>query len=278
MANSAHAGLPRFVATSEMTARGRVMLSAALACGAVAGAGFYPTFDEGKLRLLLGFSSALLAPFVIHVALNSPLRKFAVLRALMLATALGPVSTLLPAAVLLSTSHGGDVLGVVCTLGVITGLPTGFAYGIPLAILVYLTYPLVRAGTYDAVDRVKIRAGAWLAVGGAFAVVVATYLTQKVLEEPLETLPAALAVVILAIGLVTSVVGYARLRLRAAWVMRVRQGFESDYRVRPLEARDPIDRLPCLSKGATVIEWRPASGEGAYRSAAVGTALAVVED
>lgn len=273
-------GLPRFVATAAMTARGRVMVSASLACGAVACAGFYPTFDEGKLRLVLGFSSALLAPIVIHVAMNSPLRKFAVLRALMLATAFGPVSTLLPAAILLSTSHGGDVLGVVCTLGVILGLPTGLAYGVPLAILVHLTHPLVRAGTYDARDRIEIRAGAWTAVGGAFALAlaIATCVTTKSFGESFELVPAAVAILILAIGSVTMTAGYARLRQRAEWVKRVRQGVESEYRLRPLEARDPVDRLPCLSRGASVIEWRPTMGEGAYRSAAVGTALAIVED
>ncbi|AKU99626.1 hypothetical protein AKJ09_06290 [Labilithrix luteola] len=254
------------------------MVAASLACASVAYAGFYPTFDGGELRLLLGISTALLAPVVIHVAMNSPRRKFAVIRTLTLATALGAASTLVPATILLSNSHGGEVLGVVCTLGVLAGLPTGFAYAIPLAFLVYLTYPLVQAKTYDAADRVTMRAGTWTAAGGAFALVVSTWLMKSMTERSHDVLPPWVALATVAAGVVATVVGDVRLRRRAAWVARVRQGLEPEYRSRPVEARDPVDQLPCLSAGATVIEWRPGSGDGAYRSAAVGTALAVIED
>ena len=58
----------------------------------------------------------------------------------------------------------------------------------------------------------------------------------------------------------------------------VRAGFLST-----VEARDPLDTLPRLGEGVTVVEWLPdeigaATSGTAYRAAARGVAIAVVRD
>jgi hypothetical protein len=96
-------------------------------------------------------------------------------------------------------------------------------------------------------------------------------------------LPAYLACAASLAGVIVAVVASFRIRRRSSWIERVRSGLEPAFRVRAADARDRIEGLPRLGRGATVVEYvadeaSSATAGTAYRVAAVGTPIAVVSD
>ena len=98
-----HGPLPPALRAPRWSALTWVLVAAAAGAAACAIAGLYPQFDEGRLRWLLGLTSAPLAACVVGVALRRRTALGAALAALGLAAILGVASTLFP---LLALSFG----------------------------------------------------------------------------------------------------------------------------------------------------------------------------
>lgn len=279
--------LPPSLAAPQISARAWLALAAGVGCAVCAYAGLYPRFDDGKLRVILALTSAPFGAAVVAAALGarSAARAFGV--TLLLAGLLGIASVMLPAAIL-SSRHGGNDFAAGCIIGAIVGAPTGVVYGIPLAILAALGHRQVRAQSHEATDRGARVSGSWLFFVALLGLLGTQALDQPTMDYdvtpyasiPPSPLPSIVACVAALGGVLLIAHATGRLRSREAWLGRVRVGLEPAFRLRPVDARDRVEGLPRISEGATVVEWCPDDrGEAtAYRTAAAGVAIALVDD
>jgi hypothetical protein len=283
--------LPSSLTAPRVSARVWLALAAGIGAGICGYAGLYPRFDDGALRIALALTCAPFGAAVVAAASSArtPGRAFGL--ALLFATILGVGSVVLPAALLTHDDVGQFVFG--CVFGAFFGAPTGAFYGIPLALLANLGHEDVHAETHEATDRAARVAGIWL-----FCVGLVALAGTLALDGPRETagtaelgqaaratlhLPAYLACAASLAGVIVAVVASFRIRRRSSWIERVRSGLEPAFRVRAADARDRIEGLPRLGRGATVVEYvadeaSSATAGTAYRVAAVGTPIAVVSD
>jgi hypothetical protein len=278
--------LPLSLTDSPLSARLWLALAAGAGSAVCAYAGLYPQFDEGKLRVVLALTSAPFAAAVVAYALSARTAARAFGTTVLVAALLGVASTLVPAAIL-TWNHSNEFF-VACFFGVFFGAGTGIVYGLPLGILASLGHRHVQAKAHVANDRASRIAGAWL-LGVAALGIAGTSLLDKPKMDwatdtmmPASPLPALVGCAAAALGALVVLVASIRVRHRAAWISRVRAGLEPRYRLRPVDLRDPIDMLPRLGNGITVVEFFASdvseSAGGAYRSAAAGMAVAIVED
>lgn len=278
--------LPGSLTDSPLSARLWLALAAGVGASVCAHAGLYPQFDEGKLRVVIALTSAPFAAAVVAYALSARTAARAFGTAVLSAAMLGVASTLLPAAIL--TWDNSNQFVVACLFGLFFGAGTGIVYGLPLAILAALGHRHVQAQAHEANDRASRIAGAWLLLVAAIGASGTSILDRPKMDWATETmvpaspLPALVACAAAILGALVILVASIRLRRRAAWIARVRDGLEPRYRLRPVDLRDPIDMLPRLGNGITVVEFFASdvaeSAGGAYRSAASGMAVAIVDD
>lgn len=279
--------LPSSLSAPRVSARLWLALAAGLGCAVCAYAGLYPRFDEGRLRLVLALTSAPFAAAVVGWAVSARSAAGALGRTLGMSILLGIASTVIPAAIL-STRGAGEFV-VMCIFGAFFGGATGALYGLPLALLSALGWRHVQAQTHAATDRAARVAGVW-----GFVVSLVGLAGTLLLDEPTfdpsrgallapSLLPALLALAAALAGIAVVVRALTRASRRSSWLARVRSGLEPAFRLRTLDARDRLDALPRISDGLTVVEWCPdgiseATSGTAYRVAAVGTAVAIVDD
>ena len=279
------------LAPPRLSARAWLALAAALGCGACGYSGLYPRFDEGSLRLIVALTCAPFAAAVVATSVGAHTSGRAFGRAIVFAALLGMAVTVIPAAIL--TRNRTSEFVPACFFGAFFGAFTGAVYGIPLALLSSLGHRYVHVGTYSATDRAARVAGVWL-----FAIAVIGLAGTRLLDragtdsriaveagiaiEP-SLWPAFVACLVGLAAVVLVARAVTRLNGRAAWIERVRKGLEPAFRLRAPEPRDVIVGLPRLSDGTTVVEWYPAevpdvNAGSAYRMAAAGVAVAIVED
>ena len=265
------APLPAWLVDPRVSARTWLAVAGGLGCAVTAYAGLYPQFDRGELRLVIALTSAPFGAAVVAAALSAKSASWAFGRTILLASLLGVVSTIVPAALL--ASRDTAEFAVLCFMGALFGAPTGMIYGLPLGVLAALGHAHVQPLTHTANDRASRVAGTWLGAISLLALIGAVGL-----DGPLLTVVAPLAVAFS--GFAVLVRASVRAHRRAAWLDRVRKGDEPDLRVRPLDLRDPVAVLPRLGFGNTVVAWCPAVPEtSAYRQHPVlGTAVALIAD
>lgn len=283
---SATGVLPSSVSAPRVSARLWLALAAGLGCAVCAYAGLYPRFDEGRFRVVLALTSAPFAAAVVAAALDARSWQRAFGRTLAMAMVLGVASTIIPAAML--TTHGGGEFVLAVFFGMFFGAPTGGLYGLPLAILAALGWRHVHAQTHEATDRAARLAGAWLFVVALVGLAGTCLLDLLWRAWPTgmiapSSLPSMLAAAAAIAGGAVVVRAWVRARRRSAWLSRVRSGLEPAFRLRAADVRDRLDGLPRIREGLTVVEWCPDEVDGttagtAYRVAAVGTAVAIVDD
>jgi hypothetical protein len=285
--HAATALLPRSLSRPRVSARLWLALAAGAGCAVCAYAGLYPRFDDGALRLVLAITSAPFAAAVVAAALSAKTAATAFGRALMLAVLLGVASTIVPAA-LLSRNHPSEFF-VACLFGSVFGAVTGAFYGVPLGILAALGHRSVRAQTHAATDRAACVAGIWGSIVALLGLTGTYLLDQPRMDYATDAMitpspmPAFAAGAAALAGVIVVVCAVRRMRRRHAWIARVRSGLEPAFRVRHADLRDPIDALPRLGDGSTVVEFvADAASEttagAAYRVAASGVAVAIVDD
>jgi hypothetical protein len=280
-----------FLSAPRISARMWLALAAGLGCGVCGYAGLYPRFDEGALRLIVALTCVPFAAAVVAASVSAQTSGRAFGRAVVLAALLGMAVTVIPAAIV--TQNRSLEFVPACFFGAFFGAFTGAFYGIPLAILSSLGHRYVHVGTHSSTDRAARVAGVWL-----FAIALVglagthlfdgprinsrmNYETDMMIEP--SRWPAFIACVVGLSAVVIVVRAITRLNRRTAWIERVRSGLEPAFRLRARHPRDVIAGLPRLSDGTTVVEWYPAevpdvNAGSAYRMAAAGVAVAVVED
>lgn len=279
--------LPPSLADSPLPARLWLALAAGLGSAVCAYAGLYPQFDEGKLRLVLGLTSAPFAAAVVAYGLSARTAARAFGKTLLVAALLGVASTIVPAAII-TREHPNEFL-IACFLGLFFGAGTGVVYGIPLAMLSALGHRHVHAQTHEGTDCASRIAGTWLFLLAVVAIVGTSLLDQPKMVYATDTMtpaspaPALAGCAVAVLGWLSFVIATLRLSRRRAWLARVRSGLEPRFRVRPVDLRDRLDELPRLGSGVSVVEFLvaevSASASGsAYRIAATGTAVAIVAD
>jgi hypothetical protein len=278
--------LPSSLAAPRISARAWLALAAGVGCAACAYAGLYPRFDDGKLRVVLALTSAPFGAAVVAAALGATSAARAFWRTLFLAALLGMASIVLPAAILSNQKHGDLV--IVCLFGFLFGAPTGLLYGIPLAILAADGHRHVQTATHVATDRAARAGGCWLIIFGLVALVGTQLLDtprteydrEMFRDGPASFWPSVVACMVAFAGVLSIARAMLRSRSRSAWLARVRAGLEPAFGLRPADSRDPVGALPRIGEGTTVVEWYPEDrGDAtAYRTAASGVAVALVED
>jgi hypothetical protein len=279
--------LPRSLSDSPIPARVWLALAAGAGCSVCAYAGLYPRFDEGSLRLVIALTSAPFAAAVVAYALSARSAARAFGKTVLVAALLGIASTLIPGAIL-TRNHPSEFV-LVCFFGAFFGAGTGVVYGIPLAVLSALGHRHLHSETHEGTDRAARIAGAWLVVLAVIAITGTCVFDQSKMDWDTNTsIPAsrapALAGCAAAItGALAMVVATLRLRRRKAWLDRVRSGLEPRFRIRPADHRDVVVGLPRLGNGITVVEHlleepSASTAASAYRVAATGTAVAIVDD
>jgi hypothetical protein len=273
--------LPRSLLTRRLSPRAWAVLSASVGGFASGFAGLYPRFDDGKLRLVLAVTAAFFAGALVAGATARRSRAAAFALAVAVATVLGVGATILPAAILAAEDNHGGIFVAGLFFGTIFGAPTGFVYGLPLALLSAIVQPAVASGSLGAADRAARASGLWL-VPVALVALAGTLALDAPRADVVA--PSALALLASVLGLVVAVAGHVRLARRASWVSRVSSGGEPGFRVREIDPRDPIELLPRFGDGGLVVEWNPSEASpesahrGAYRGAASGVAVALVDD
>lgn len=281
--------LPRHLLSSRLTPRVVAPAAAAIAVGTLVYSFFYPQFDGGKLRWLLVATSTLFAAVPIVLGVRANTRLGAVGRTMFLSVLLGIANTFLPSVVLseMSVEKG---LGIFLTFGVFFGSICGFFYGIPLAVLAFVTQRHVHAESADASDRALRNAGIWLTVMVLWPA--AAFVWKLTNGEPqgfgIVTVDDSVTTVFLllvpalacAIGIAAIVHGVMRLVRRRAWIASVWQGRVPGCRVRPWTPDDEERALPRLASGDTsaVVEWfaEDPSLTTAYRAQATGVPVAII--
>jgi hypothetical protein len=272
---------------SPVSARLWLALAAGLGCAVCAYAGLYPQFDGGKLRLVLALTSAPFAAAVVAYASSARTAARAFGATLLVAGLLGIASTIVPAMIL--TWRQPNELFIALFFGLFFGAGTGLVYGLPLAVLASLGHRHVHAQTHEGTDRAARIAGIWLFALAALGIAATSILGRPTMDDATDTLmpaspiPALAASAASLVGALSVLVASLRLRRRAAWIARVRSGLEPRYRLRPVDLRDPVDELPRLGSGVTILEFRAddvavGAGGSAYRVSATGTAVAIVPD
>ena len=248
-------------------------------------AGLYPRFDEGSLRLVIGLTSAPFAAAVVAYALSTRTTVRALGAALAGAFVLGAASTVIPA-LILTWNHPGE-MGIAAVFGAFFGGATGVTYGVPLAILASLGHRHVHVQTHEGNDRAARIAGLWLFAVAAIGVTGTCLLDHSKMDWhtdmpiPPSPLPALVGCVVAMTGSLAFLVATMRLRRRAAWLSRVSAGLEPSFRLRRMAAHDQLAGLPRLGSGSAVVEFIadvPGKGALAYRTAAMGTAIAIAPD
>jgi hypothetical protein len=91
------------------------------------------------------------------------------------------------------------------------------------------------------------------------------------------TLPFVVSLVVVASGIVIAVRAQLRVRERAGFVWRVTSGLEPGFRLRAIDPHDDLGSLPRLAGGEMVLERLIDPAASAYRGAAAGTPVAVVD-
>lgn len=296
---SATGVLPASLSAPRLSARLWMVLAAGVGCGVCAYAGLYPRFDDGKLRIVVALTCAPFAAAVVGAALGARDGAKAFGRAVLFAAILGMAATIVPAAIL---ARGSDQFVFGCVFGAFFGAITGALYGLPLAVMCAVGHRHVRAATHEATDRAARASGVWLFVVAVIGLAGTLVLDVPTVDYPSETAiavaPSIVPVVVAcaaglaAVGVVVRAI--MRISRRAAWIGRVRSGLEPAFRLRAADPRDRMDGLPRLGDfrepasrepndlgdDATVVEWCPeeTSADTAYRIAAAGTAVALVND
>jgi drug/metabolite transporter (DMT)-like permease len=279
--------LPPSLSDSPLSARLWLALAAGAGSAVCAYAGLYPRFDEGTLRGVIALTSVPFAAAVVAYALSArtPLRALGT--ALMTAGMLGVASTVIPGVIL--TWDRPNELGFVAIFGTVFGAITGLTYGVPLAILASLGHRHMHAQTHEGTDRAARIAGTWLFIVAAVGVIGACVFDPPKMDWHTDTLvapsplPALVGCAVAVVGWLAFLVSTMRLARRARWLERVRAGLEPSFRVRAMDLRDRIDGLPRLGNGGAVLEFLAGdspdgSAGSAYRTAATGTAVAIVRD
>lgn len=279
--------LPSSLSAPRLSPRLWLALAAGAGAGVCGYAGLYPRFDDGSLRIILALTCAPFAAGVVAAASSArtPGRAFGL--ALLFSAILGMASVVLPAATLTHHDAGEFVFG--CVFGAFFGAPTGALYGIPLGILATLGHRSVQAQTHESTDRAARAAGIWLVVVSLLALGGTLVLDQAKMDYATQLmtapsrLPALVALAASCAGVVITIAASVRLRRRSAWLARVSAGLEPTFRLRVADARDRIEGLPRVGDGVTVVELvadeaSTATAGTAYRTAAVGTPIAVVSD
>jgi hypothetical protein len=281
--------LPRHLLSSRLTPRVVASVASAIAVGTLVHSFFYPTFDGGKLRWLLVTTSTLLAAVPIAFGVTAKTRLGAVGRTMFLSMLLGIANTFLPS-VFLGEASISQGVGIFVTFGVFFGSICGFLYGIPLAVLAFVTQRHVHAGTADSPDRALRNAGIWTTLMVLWPAVAFVWkLTSGEpqafgfvhVEDSVTTvfllLVPALAC---ALGIVAIVHGVVRLVRRKTWIASAWQGRVPGCRVRPWTPDDDERALPRLasSDAAAVVEWfaEDPSSTTAYRAQATGVPMAII--
>jgi hypothetical protein len=259
---------PPCTSVPVVCARTLVMVGGALVVAAAAFGGLYPQFDDGKLRVLLGFSTGTLACVALHVALRAPSRLAGMGCVVGLSMLFGIVNSIVPGIILTK----GDELVFALVFGAVFGIPTGLLYGLSLAALVGLVHEPLRGTSLDADDRTRARLGGWAAILGVLVILIASSFAQT-----MYVLGATAPLVF--VGLALLVRHARRIRARRSWTKRVRAGLDPVLRVRGMAPTDPAG-LPRFGDGQSVVvvEWVPSAADGLYRTAAGGVPLAVVTD
>lgn len=237
--------------------------------GVNAAMGLYPRLDDGALAPLVGVCAAVLGSLGMHASLGATNAGGAAVRALLLSILLGTMTAIIPGLVL--AEGRVESLPLIVMFAGILGAPTGFVYGAPLAILARLAQPLTQDTSQDAADRLKWISAIWLGLVSAMGACLLGLVGEGISTAGLV----ALGSVPFAVGV--GAVARLRLRARAAWTERVRVGLEPAFRIRVATALDPVDALPCVAEGSSVVEWVGEAAEP-YRAPAVGVALARVAD
>lgn len=279
--------LPSSLTDSPVSARLWLALAGGIGSGVCAYAGLYPRFDEGSLRVVIALTSAPFAAAVVAASLNAKSAARATGMTIATAALLGIASTLIPAGII--TRNRPSEFVAACFFGVFFGAGTGVVYGLPLAILSTFGHRHVHAQSHEGSDRACRIAGIWLAIAAIIGVAGTCSLDMTKWNPTLETTVSEVPAPAYAGGAAALVAALAvsgstiRLRRRKMWLSRVASGLEPSYRIRPIEMRDAIDGLPRLGAGASVIEYLAVEGPeravgSAYRVAAVGTAVAIVDD
>ena len=279
--------LPPSLSNSPISARLWLALAAGAGSAVCAYAGLYPRFDQGSLRLVIGLTSAPFAAAVVAYALSARTGLRALGTALLTSALLGIASTVIPAA-LITWDHPNELF-IACFFGILFGGATGVTYGVPLAILASLGHRHVHAQTHEGTDRAARIAGTWLFIVAALGVTGTCLLDEPKMDWATDTLtapsplPALFGCAVAVAGWLAFLVASMRLARREAWVARVRSGLEPSFRLRPMDLRDRIDGLPRLGNGLTVVEFlagevSDTTAGSAYRTAATGTAVAIVRD
>jgi len=262
--------LPPLLLSSPRWARARVAAVAGACAAGVALAGCWFRFEDGvALRGILGTTSAAFAAGTLVAALRARTARAAAVRALGISTVLGFASTI-PPSLLLS---GGDPsrLPVLLLFGAFFGPIVGFAYGLVLAVLAAATFDLVAAGTHEATDRATLRAGLW-AIAPLLVVLLAVF-TER--SERLLLVALLGLLLALAAALVALTTGDVQRLRRRRFLARVESEREPRWAIRASAPHDELARLPRLGSGNRVLEERLPGG-AAYRTAAVGRAVAIV--
>jgi hypothetical protein len=281
--------LPRSLSAPRISARVWLALAAGAGSAVCAYAGLYPRFDSGALRIIVALTSAPFAAAVLAASTDVKAPEKAFGRAVGLAVVLGMASTVIPSAILAGHGGGGGAFLFACAFGAFFGGGTGLVYGVPLGILASSGYRHVAAQTHDGTDRAARVAGIWLFVVSLIGVAGTSLLDQPTMDYATDAMtepsrvPALVGSVIALAGVIVFVRATRRLRLRHAWIARVRAGREPAFRLRHADLRDRMDGLPRLGTGSTVVELvadaaaQPMAG-AAYRVAASGVAVAIVDD
>jgi|GEM_PF-7093157 len=274
------------------------MVAASLACGPYAFAWMFPSdntpissLKDTVLEDVFVVLVMILAPIIVRISLAPSIRSLA----MAIALSASVISAMIIMVVRLTTDSGPFRLDA-WPFWIVLSIIPGLFFGVPLAVLVWLAHGRKREGSYDSEDAFDMAAGAWTAVGGAaaiafvFALVVVVNMPctaggsacgpaglaprpPRVGENPWAL---AFAALVIAYGLFQIVRALERRRARHAWIERVKNGLEPDFRIRVLAANEALASLPILSAGGqAVIESVVHDAGDPYRSGAVWAPIAL---
>ena len=277
----------RAVLSPPEKARRRVSIIVGAATAALSLAGIWLRLEDGlALRVVLAATSALFGWLTMETAFAARDAAGAALRALGASIALGALSAIGPCAVMALREPNQPAVLLAIPFGALFGAVTGFAYGIPLSIVAAATWGHVTAATHDGADRAVRIASYWaLLPVGLIALVLfghdlhpvqtewmsAREIEGQAVAAPLDMIAMGLASIV---ALVSFAIAGHRLTHRSRFIARVSSGADPQWGIREIGPHDPVDALPRLRHGWSVIEHK--NEHAIYRAAATGEAVAIV--
>lgn len=280
--------LPFGLGIRKVPAKRCVELAAGLGCALGGLAGGYPRFDDSLvLRIVVALSAGVFGAGVLRIGLAARSRGEAFARSLGLSVVGGVAATIAPAAILALQKGEMSIFLLGILFGTFFGAPTGFFYGIFLAVLTAMTFRDVAAKTEEGFDGAVMKASIWLVVPAVLSSLVTLFYDMPrydiapyehgslLVSAPLSALASLAA---MAAAFVAMMIAEHRLVKRRAWLASVREGHAPTYRLRALDPNDDTQDLPMLSEGRTVLEWVPQLDVSAYRDAPLGIPVALVAD